>query len=896
MAKKKAPAPEVIVEDIIPSTLDDLMGERFDIYAKDVIQDRAIPDARDGLKPVQRRIIYAMFKTGNTIDKPTKKCAHIVGEVMGKYHPHGDSSIYEALVRMSQPWRLRVPLINFQGNNGSMDGDGAAAYRYTEARLAAISQELVRDLEKDVIDMGLTFDDTEFEPTVLPGRFPNLFVNGSSGIAVGLATEIPPHNLREIIKAITYRIKHPNCPIETLMSFVPGPDFPTGGIIYESQGLSDIYLTGRGHIDIRSKVAIEEDEKTHTSQIIVTEIPYNVTKSALVFEIDKIRHDKTIAGIEEVRDETDKTGLRIAIDIKEGFKAESILAYLMQKTRLRSSYNANMIAIVNNRPQTLNLLSYCDTYIAHQREVITRRSVFDLGKSKTRLEIVEGLIKASDLIDRIVHIIRHSNDKADSKANIIKEFGFTELQSEAIVMMPLYKLSHFDVQVVLDEKKRLDDEIAKLKAILSNPDLLDDLIVEDLKEIAKKYGDDRRTVIEEGDAASLSQINARDLVAKETVRITVTRDGYVKRSSIASWRSSGGQTGAMPGKKDGDTIIYNGECESTDTLLVFTSKGSYLYLPVHQIKATKWLEEGQHVNSLINLPPEEKIIRAFAIRKFREDLYAVMVSRNGQIKRTKLSAFPVTRFNRPIRAMRILLNDQLVSVCITSGNDNLFLASNTGLGIFYNENEIAPSSTNSAGIKAASFKGGDVADMLSFNPEEKGKVVIITNRAHTRVFGMGNIELTGRLNKATVLFKTFKSDPHDVLFLDKVLDREAPLKYTAICKDGSELNIEVPDLYLTPMDKYAKSSVKMHKDVVIATMTRMDSVLITKETKSFAPEKVVEEIPNPSTESEETAESVAEAEKTETMGVSERIERPEDDRPVEKYEQISIFGDDDFDM
>ncbi|MDY6094400.1 MAG: DNA gyrase subunit A, partial [Candidatus Enteromonas sp.] len=372
MARKKTPEPVVIQENIIPSTLDDLMGDRFDIYAKDVIQDRAIPDARDGMKPVQRRIIFAMWKTGNTVDKPTKKCAHIVGEVMGKYHPHGNDSIYEALVRMSQTWRVRAPLIDFQGNNGSMDGDGPAAYRYTEARLAALSQELIRDIEKDTVDMGLTFDDTEFEPTVLPARFPNLFVNGSSGIAIGMATEIPPHNLTEICNAIIYRIQHPNCPIESLMRFVPGPDFPTGGIIYESQGLSDIYLTGRGRIDVVSKVEISQNE-SGDNQIIITEIPYGVNKSVLVHSIDKLRHERTIAGISEVRDESDKSGLRIAIDIKEGFKPESILAYLMQKTQLRSSYSANMVSIVGGRPLTLNLLSYCDTYIAHQVDVITRR-------------------------------------------------------------------------------------------------------------------------------------------------------------------------------------------------------------------------------------------------------------------------------------------------------------------------------------------------------------------------------------------------------------------------------------------------------------------------------------------------------------------------------------------
>ncbi len=447
MAKRKKEEEVIIPETIEPATLDDLMGDRFGIYAKDVIQDRAIPDARDGMKPVQRRIIYAMYDTGNTIDKPTKKCAHIVGEVMGNYHPHGDTSIYDALVRMSQPWNVRLPLVDFQGNNGSIDGDGAAAYRYTEARLAAVSQELVRDLDKNTVDMVLTFDDSKKEPSVLPGRFPNLLVNGAKGIAV------------------VYRINHPNCPIEKLMEFVPGPDFPTGGIIYKSKGIEDIYRTGRGRIEIASKCEIQTNDGV--KQIVITEIPYQVVKSKLVGEIDQLRHNKTIAGIDEVRDETDKTGMRITIDLKKDAKEEAILAYLMAKTELRTSYSANMVAIVDGRPKTIDLLSYCDCFIAHQVNVITRRSRYDLDKDNARLSIVNGLIKAADVIDEVIHIIRRSNDKADSQRNLEAAFGFTVDQSKAIVEMPLYKLSHTDVNTLLNEKASLEADIAELNAILA---------------------------------------------------------------------------------------------------------------------------------------------------------------------------------------------------------------------------------------------------------------------------------------------------------------------------------------------------------------------------------------------------------------------------------------------
>ena len=881
MAKKKVVIEE-IKEDIHVTAMDELMGDRFGIYAKDVIQDRAIPDARDGLKPVQRRIIYAMWKTGNTIEKPTKKCAHIVGEVMGKYHPHGDTSIYDALVRMSQYWRVRLPLIDFQGNNGSMDGDGPAAYRYTEARLAAVSRELIRDLEKDTCDMGLTFDDTEFEPTVLPSRFPNMFVNGASGIAVGMATEIPPHNLKEISQAIIHRTQHPSCPIESLMRFVPGPDFPTGGIIYQSQGLQDIYLNGKGRIDVVSKVSIEEHPDGY-QQIIVTEIPYGVVKKDLVYAIDKLRHDKTIAGIEEVRDETDKSGLRIAIDIKEGFKPESILAYLYQKTPLRSSFSANMVAIVEGRPQTLNLLSYCDTYIAHQEEVITRRSRFELKKGQARLEIVEGLIKAANLIDEIIRIIKRSNDKADLKVNLQNEFGFTPDQSEAIVMMPLYKLTHFDVNIVIEEGENLRKQIAELNAILASKEKLDQLIIDDLRAICKTYGDDRRTSIEE-EQKDKHVIRKDDLVAKETVMVAISRDGYVKRSSLASWRSSGGLNGATPGLKAGDTLIFQGQCDSTDYMLMFTTKGQYLYVPVHLLKTNKWLDEGQHVNYTSSLDPDEKIVSAYAVRKFRDDLNVVLLSRRGMIKRTKLSAYPVTRFNRPFRAMKLLATDNVIAAVVTSGNDNLLVLSDGGLGVLYNENGVSISGTTSSGVKAASFKGDECAALLAFNPDENRKVLLITQLAHTRVFSLSNIEVSERLQKATILFKSFKSEPHHLVYACKAPDGDSA-KFVATLSDGSYKDVIFPDFYLTPMDKYAKKPEGkfLPKGVEITAIHESGGILISNETKSFAPPVIEQE------EVEEPAVSESEVESR----VDEIIEKKQDE-PTQRFEQISIFGDDDF--
>jgi len=897
MAKKKLKIEEPqIIENINSTAMDELMGERFSIYAKDVIQDRAIPDARDGLKPVQRRIIYAMYKTGNTIEKPTKKCAHIVGEVMGKYHPHGDSSIYEALVRMSQTWVERLPLIDFQGNNGSMDGDGAAAYRYTEARLAAVSQELIRDIDKDTVQMDLTFDDTDYEPSVLPARFPNLFVNGTTGIAVGLATSIPPHNLREIISAITYRISHPDCANEKLMEYVKGPDFPTGGKIYETQSLKDIYLTGKGRVEIASKTEITKDEDG-TTQIIVTEIPYGVNKSELVGHIDRIRHDKTIAGIAEVRDETDKSGLRIAIDLKPDAKPDAILSYLMNKTELSSAFSANMVAIVEGRPVTMTLDKYCDTYINHQVEVITKRSEFDLRKDKERLEIVEGLIKANSIITEIIAIIRKSDDKSDCKENLCKEFGFTMAQAEAIVMMPLHKLSHTDLEALIEEKSEIEKDIEFLNGILSDREKLNALLIGDLKLIAKTYGNDRRTIIEENYPV-YTKVDSRDLVSKEDVMVAVSRDGYVKRSSISSYKGSGGHNGVFPGLKSGDSLIYSGKASTTDFIVMFTNKGNYLYLPVHSLKDIKWLAEGIHINSSINIGPEEKIIKAFVVSDWRKDIYFALLTRNGQIKRMAVADLQVARFNRPITSMKLVSSDEVVDVCITSGNSNLLVLSIDGKGLFYNENEFDPSTSHSGGVKAGKFEGSPLAALLSFNPEEKGKVLLVTNYAHTRVFDITNIQLTGRLGKYTTIYQFFKKEPHDLICAEKLYKREAPITLTALCLDGSLFEVTFADTYLTPMDRYAKkTNDKLTKKNCLEYVFVEGDEVVSKETIAFEPPaKPVKEVPVISENSDElTDQSLAEYDETDASdtqleGIQKESESEE--KSTGKYEQISIFGDD----
>lgn len=782
------------VETIADETLDELMGQKFAIYAKDVIQDRAIPDARDGLKPVQRRILYDMWVTGNTIEKPTKKCAHIVGDVMGKYHPHGDSSIYEALVHMSQKWAYRYPLIDFQGNNGSIDGDGPAAYRYTEARLSALASELLHDIDEETVDMELTFDDTLYEPSVLPAHFPNLFANGSEGIAVGISTNIPPHNLGELSEAIIYRLKNPEATIDEYFSILPGPDFPTGGIIYQSESLKDIYRTGRGKVTISSKVEIVEN-KGHR-QIIVSEIPYQVNKSLLVKSIDKIRHDRTIPGIEEVRDESDKDGLRIAIDLKDECKPEAVLAYLLAKTPLRSSYSAHMVAIVDNRPKTINLLDYLDAYITHQLEVITRRTKFLLEKNNRRLEIVKGLFQAISCLDEVVRIIRLSNDKSDAKINLQARFSFSDSQVEAILMMPLYRLSNTDIKTLEKEENDLEKAIKKYQSLLASQSKREEVIIKELSLIKEKYGDQRRTAIEEEEVSV--NIDKRDLIADEEVMCVVTRDGYLKRSSIKSWKSSGGERGAKPGIKSGDIFLFLGRCSTKDYLLLFTERGYYLEIPVNEVRETKWNDEGFHVSSLASIGNGEKLVSAFVVRNFRNDVMVVALAKSGLIKRMSLASLELQRRSKSVMAFKLDATDALVKAMPTSGNDNLLLVSETGEALVYNENEINPTSPRSGGIKAGGFKGRPVVGFLSFNPDEKKtKVALITDRGHLRVFDEEKLELSKRTARATPLYGMYKNDPHVLIFIDKVSDKAAPYSYDAVLNGGLRIDITFQDWNLT---------------------------------------------------------------------------------------------------
>ena len=871
MAKKQAPKEE-IVETIDISPLEEVMGDRYATYAKYVIQDRAIPDVRDGLKPVQRRIVYSMYLNNNVSTKPTRKCAKIVGDVMGNYHPHGDTSIYEALVRLSQDWKIREPIVDFQGNNGSIDGDGAAAYRYTEARLSEIADELVKDLDKKTVDMNLTFADDGYEPDVLPARFPNLLVNGSEGIAVAMATEIPPHNLKEVIDATIYKIEHRDATTEELRQFILGPDFPTGGIIYKGEGLDSIYETGRGKIEVASKCEIVETN--NSKQIVISEIPYKVIKIQLVHEIDLIRHNKTVDGIVSVIDESDMNGLRIVVELKKDAKADKILAYLMKATQLKTNYSPNMVAICYGRPKTLSLAEILEAYVVHQIDVNTRKFNFDLEKNKKRLHIVQGIEIAINNYVKVVEIIQQSKDKADAKINLEKEFNLSSEQSEAIVMLPLYKLSHTDVNILINERIALTNNIEEIISILSDEKKLNRVIINDLKAIAKKYGNPRRTQIVDKEGEDIS-FNKRDLIAEEDVMVVVTRDGYVKRSSVKSFKSS---NDSLPGLKEKDAIIYQGLCNTKDYILAFTNRGNYLFIPVFEISESKWKDEGKHINYLISLnSSEDKIIKVINVKKFRDDLYLVLASKKGQIKRTRLSEFYTPRYNRPLTAMKIQNSDELMSVEVSNGNSNILVFASDGNSSCYNENNITPTGTKASGVKAMSLKGSELVSALTFDQEEKSKMILITDAGHIRIYDNSVSPITNRLGKNFPIFRCFKNEIQKLVYVKKIVDKNAPTRIIALTNLGDIKDFSVDDYHLTPIDKYAsKSSIGLNKKTKLVTFYNFNECVVDNNIVSddiYKKNLVVLE--------------------------EEKENNPSEDNDVEDndehVEQISIFDDDDLD-
>jgi len=743
--------------------LEEVLGDRFGRYSKYIIQERALPDARDGLKPVQRRILYAMYHEGNVADKPFRKSAKTVGNVIGNYHPHGDSSVYDAMVRMSQDWKVRNMLIEMHGNNGSIDGDPPAAMRYTEARLSPIASELLRDLDKQTVEFIPNFDDTSKEPTVLPAMYPNLLVNGSTGISAGYATDIPPHHLGEVIDATIMRIDNPNTTVEELMTAVKGPDFPTGGIIQGVEGIKKAYETGKGKIIIRGRAEVE-DVRGGKQQIVITEVPYEVNKANLVKKIDELRYDKKVDGISEVRDETDRTGLRVVIELKKEADANGILNYLYKNTDLQITFNFNMVAIYNKRPTLMGLHHFLDAYIAHQKEVISNRSRFELEKAKDRQHVVEGLMKALSILDEVIATIRASKDKRDAKDNLIAKFTFTEPQAEAIVSLQLYRLTNTDITALQQEADELAKKVAELEAILSSEKKLFNVIKADLKRVKKLYTNDRKSKIEQ--EIEEIKINLEVMIPSEDVIVTVTKDGYVKRTSLRSYSASNGQDFGM---KESDRVIAKLDINTTNTLLLFTNKGNYLYLPVHELPDIRWKDMGQHIANIISIDKDEFILKAIPVSSFEEPKFLLFVTKNGMVKKTELSQYKAQRYSKPLMAVNLKGNDQLINVHITDGNQDLFLATRNGYGLWFTEEEINVVGARAAGVKGINLKDDDyVINGLAFEKETKVLLFIATHRGAVKKLKITEFDKGSRAKRGLVMLREVKNNPHLIAAVDIV--------------------------------------------------------------------------------------------------------------------------------
>ena len=745
--------------------LEDIMGDRFGRYSKYIIQDRALPDVRDGLKPVQRRILYAMYKEGNTYEKPFRKSAKTVGNVIGNYHPHGDTSVYDAMVRLSQDWKVRDPLVQMHGNNGSIDGDPAAAMRYTEARLSAISGLLLKDIEKNLVDFIPNFDDSMTEPTVLPAFFPNLLVNGATGISAGYATDIPPHNLGEIIDAVIYRMNHKQCGLDDVLTFVQGPDFPTGAIIQGEQEIKKAYTTGKGRIVVRSKTEIEPI-RGGREQIVVTEIPYEVNKANLVKKIDDLRIDKKVEGIMEVRDETDRNGLRVVIELKKDVKSETVLNYLFKNTDLQISYNINMVAIYNKRPVLMGLLELIDAYIQHQKEVVTNRSNFELKKARERQHIVEGLIKMVSVLDEVVRIIRQSKDKSDAKKNLIQAFDFSERQAEAIVMLQLYRLTNTDVTALEKENEELNEAIERLMSILSSETNLLKVIQNELKSVKKQFETPRRSVIEKH--IQEIKIDETDMIVKEDVMVAVTKDGYVKRTSLRSYNATKSD---IPAMKDGDELVAKLQLDTLQTLVMFTNRGSFIYLPVYKLPDFKWKDIGQHVSNLVTIDSEEKIIAVYAVSDFKTEEYFFFTTKNGMIKKTRLSDFEVSRYHRAMVAMSVKEDDELISVIRCTFMNDVIMVTKKGYLLKFSDDEITPTGLKAMGVKGIQIGADDElikVILASVNDE----LLFVTQRGNVKKLKVKDIALSTRNKKGCLGIKAIKSNPHQFVDCLKVSPKQ----------------------------------------------------------------------------------------------------------------------------
>lgn len=749
--------------------LSEVMSERFGRYSKYIIQERAIPDVRDGLKPVQRRIIYAMYHEGNTYDKGYRKSAKTVGNVIGNYHPHGDSSVYDAMVRLSQDWKIREPLVDMQGNNGSMDGDPPAAMRYTEARLSKIANQLTGDLDKDTVDWILNFDDTEEEPTVLPARFPNLLVNGSTGISAGYATDIPPHNLGEVIDATIYLMDHPNAGLKKIMDFIKGPDFPTGAIIQGKEDLIKAYETGKGRVVVRAATQIEKI-RGGRERIVIERIPYEVNKANLIQQIDDIRINRDIEGIQEVRDETDKDGLRIAIDLRKESSAEGILTYLLKNTDMQVNYNMNMVAINQKRPEQMGIIEMIQAYTDYRREVTMRRTKYLLRKAKDRQHIVEGLIHALSVLDEVIAIIRKSKNKKNAKDNLVKEFQFSQRQAEAIVSLQLYRLSNTDVNDLQAEAEKLAAEINSYELIVNDPKELDKVIKKELRETKKSFATPRRTTVE--DEIEELEVDKEVLIADEDVIVTVTKEGYLKRTSIRSFAASEVDDFQI---RDNDHPIFAEEMSTLDHIILFTNKGNAINRPVYALADIRWKTMGDHLSQEIALEDDEQIIAVFGLEEFNDEKKFVFATAQGYIKQTAADEFkPKKNFKSNSYKAINLKEDELIQVMLVDADRvlDVFAVTKEAYGLRYDLEEVSLVGPNARGVLSVDLKEEDqVTGTVLIDPfEEVQEILLLSQRGFIKKMNVSEFEKSARNRRGLKVYRSLKSNPHEAVLLIPVVD------------------------------------------------------------------------------------------------------------------------------
>lgn len=744
---------EDVLKRIHEYSLEEIMGSRFARYSKYIIQDRAIPDVRDGLKPVQRRILWAMYKDKNTYDKQFKKCANAVGNVLGKYHPHGDSSVYEALIRMSQNWKQNHTLVEVDGNNGSIDGDPPAAYRYTECRLSKISEELLKDIDKDTVNMAPNYSDTLFEPTVLPAKFPNLLVNGTNGISAGYATNIPPHNLIEVCDAVIKRIDSPNCHEDSIYEIIKGPDFPTGGIIEGLDGIKQAFKTGKGRLIVSSKCEFQKNKGKE--QIVITEIPFEVNKQLLVKKIDDVKYEKKIDGIAEVRDESDKeSAIRIVIDLKPGVDKDLILKYLLKNTDLQTTYNYNMVCIDQRRPRLLGIIPIIDAYIDHQKDVITKRTKFDLDFAQKEMHITEGLVKAISILDEVIAVIRGSKNKQDAIQNLVKKWDFTEDQATAIVMLQLYRLTNTDVTVLMEKLENLKKIIENLQAILNDESKLKAVIKEELRRIKKEYGVPRKTEIK-AEVSDL-KIDEKELINKEDVILILTNDGYLKRVSLKSHNSNDGETALKPG----DYVVGYMQTNTLNKLCIFTSLGNYLYIPIHEIPACKWKDLGKHISNIVTMNPDDKVVNVYVINESITNPTITFFTKNGMVKQTPLNDMIVSRYNKSYTAIKLKGNDEVVNVTITK--PNVLIITKTGYYLNYKSSEIPVSGPKTSGVKGINLKEDEVISGVTYYDEDE-YIDIFTNQGTAKRIKLKDLNTLSRAKRGTTLIKKVKTTNYELL-------------------------------------------------------------------------------------------------------------------------------------